>query len=40
MKWVVDVERIEAWLTQLDDDSYDQVIAALELLAGNGPMLG
>nr|WP_213935163.1 type II toxin-antitoxin system RelE/ParE family toxin [Rhodococcus sp. B50] len=40
MKWVVDVERIEAWLTQLDDDSYDQVIAALELLAENGPMLG
>ncbi|KAA9108060.1 type II toxin-antitoxin system RelE/ParE family toxin [Microbacterium rhizomatis] len=38
--WSVDVEPIEAWLTSLDDDSYEQVMAAIELLEERGPQLG
>lgn len=38
--WNVDVDLVEAWLSVLDDDSYVQVIAALELLAERGPQLG
>ncbi len=38
--WAVDVERIEAWLLGLDQSSYEQVIAALELLSEHGPQLG
>ena len=38
--WNVDVDLVEAWLSVLDDDSYAQVIAALELLAERGPQLG
>ncbi len=40
MGWVVDVERITDWLASLDDRSYELVIAALELLAERGPLLG
>lgn len=35
--WNVDVELVEAWLYELDQDSYEQVIAAMELLAERGP---
>ena len=38
--WEVDVELIEAWLLALDQPSYEQVIAALELLGEIGPQLG
>lgn len=38
--WNVDVEFVETWLTSLDEASYEQVIAALELLAERGPHLG
>lgn len=31
---------VEAWLSVLDEDSYTQVVAALELLAERGPQLG
>lgn len=40
MGWVIDTELIEEWLMALDDSSYDQVIAALELLGDRGPHLG
>lgn len=36
----VDVGLVEPWLIGLDQDSYEQVIAALELLAERGPQLG
>ncbi|MDV6277706.1 type II toxin-antitoxin system RelE/ParE family toxin [Rhodococcus erythropolis] len=38
--WSVDVELVEEWLTQLDQSSYEQVVAALELLQERGPQLG
>ncbi len=38
--WQVDVELIEGWLLALDEDSYAQVVAAIELLQQNGPSLG
>lgn len=38
--WTVVLELIEGWLTDLDDDTYDQVIAAIELLQEDGPQLG
>lgn len=37
--WNVDLEPIEEWLTSLDDDSYEQVVAAIELLEERGPQL-
>jgi hypothetical protein len=40
MMWSVDVELVEEWLTALDQSSYEQVVAALELLAERGPQLG
>lgn len=36
----VDLERIEPWLTALDNDSREQVIAALRILSDLGPQLG
>jgi hypothetical protein len=36
----VDVTLVETWLLSLDQDSYDLVVAALELLEGRGPQLG
>ncbi|WP_460579463.1 type II toxin-antitoxin system RelE/ParE family toxin [Humibacter ginsengisoli] len=36
----MDIELVEEWLTLLDQSSYEQVIAALELLAERGPQLG
>jgi len=38
--WEVDLELIEEWLLSLDDASYDQVVAAVELLEEHGPHLG
>lgn len=38
--WEVDVEPIEPWLLALDQRSYEQVIAAIELLSEYGPQLG
>ena len=38
--WAVDVQLVAGWLRELDDDSYEQVMAALELLASQGPHLG
>ncbi|ARJ05844.1 diaminopimelate decarboxylase [Cnuibacter physcomitrellae] len=38
--WTVDLGLIEDWLMDLDDDTYDQVIAAIELLQEHGPQLG
>lgn len=38
--WEVDVTLIQDWLMGLDQDDYDLVIAALEILQDEGPMLG
>lgn len=38
--WNANPELIEEWLTSLDEGSYEQVVAALELLAERGPHLG
>jgi hypothetical protein len=38
--WVVNVDLITDWLAGLDERSHDLVIAALELLAERGPLLG
>ncbi len=38
--WEVDLELISEWLEGLDDNSYDRVIAAMELLRRRGPALG
>lgn len=40
MRWVVELALVEPWLDEVDSDSYQQVIAALELLAEHGPHLG
>lgn len=39
-KWDVDLELIDDFLTELDQDSYDQAVAAIELLGERGPQLG
>lgn len=36
----MDIELIEEWLDQLDQSSYEQFVAGLELLAERGPQLG
>lgn len=38
--WEVDVSLIEDWLLDLPQDDYDLIIAALEILADEGPTLG
>ena len=38
--WTVDLELVEEWLMSLDEDSYEQVMAAVELLEERGPHLG
>lgn len=40
MSWTVDLEKIQEWLDGLDEDSYDAVVAALEILEDKGPNLG
>ncbi len=37
-KWVVDLTLIEAWIEGLNDEEYDNVIAALEQLEEHGPV--
>ncbi|MGH3614703.1 MAG: type II toxin-antitoxin system RelE/ParE family toxin [Pseudonocardia sp.] len=34
------LEEVESWLLALDDDTYDQVAAAIDKLARDGPTLG
>ena len=36
----MDIELIAGWLATLDDDSREQVVAAIELLEERGPQLG
>lgn len=38
--WEVDIELIEEWLREVDDDTYDQIGAAIEILGEHGPGLG
>lgn len=38
--WTIELALVESWLDQLDQSSYEQVVAALELLAEAGPPLG
>jgi hypothetical protein len=38
--WEVNLEYVESWLHELDQDFFEQVVAALELLADRGPQLG
>lgn len=38
--WQVDIAAIADWLRALDDDSREQVVAAVELLEEHGPHLG
>lgn len=38
--WSVDLELIDEWLMTLTDETYEQVIAAIELLEERGPQLG
>lgn len=38
--WSVDIELIAGWLHSLDQDSLEQVVAAIELLEERGPQLG
>jgi hypothetical protein len=40
LAWEVNIEYVELWLDELDQDTYEQVVAALELLAERGPQLG
>ncbi|ORW12220.1 MULTISPECIES: type II toxin-antitoxin system RelE/ParE family toxin [Mycobacterium] len=40
MGWTVNVDYVTDWLARLDDRSHELVIAALELLAEHGPLLG
>ena len=39
-QWSIDVELVADWLLGLDEDTYAQVVAALEVLSERGPMLG
>ncbi|WP_286135230.1 type II toxin-antitoxin system RelE/ParE family toxin [Arthrobacter sp. UCD-GKA] len=38
--WIVDLNLVDAWLSDLDFESYVQGMAAIELLAERGPQLG
>lgn len=38
--WSVDIRLIAGWLASLDDESREQVVAAIELLEDRGPQLG
>ncbi|MFZ4895980.1 type II toxin-antitoxin system RelE/ParE family toxin [Plantibacter sp. Mn2098] len=38
--WEVDTTLVEEWLLNLDQGSYEQVVASLELLSEHGPQLG
>ena len=38
--WSVDIQLVTGWLASLDQDSREQVVAAVELLEERGPMPG
>ena len=38
--WTVEVDLVDDWLATLDEKSYELVVAALEVLAEQGPSLG
>ena len=38
--WTVEVDLVDDWLATLDEKSYELVVAALEVLAEQGPRLG
>ena len=38
--WEIDVELIDDWFKAVDDGTYDQVVAALQILTEHGPGLG
>ncbi|WP_336638744.1 type II toxin-antitoxin system RelE/ParE family toxin [Micrococcus luteus] len=38
--WEIETSFIQDWLLNLNDDDYDLVIAALEILRADGPSLG
>lgn len=38
--WIVDTSLIDGWLDDLDDNSTEQILAALEILRDIGPALG
>ncbi len=38
--WSINVDLVEDWFFELDQNSYEQVVAALELLHESGPGLG
>ncbi|MDO4884307.1 MAG: type II toxin-antitoxin system RelE/ParE family toxin [Rothia sp. (in: high G+C Gram-positive bacteria)] len=38
--WSIDIGYIRGWLQELSDADYMQVVAALEVLEGEGPSLG
>ena len=38
--WEIDVTLVQKWLLELDQESYELAIAALELLQEHGPQLG
>lgn len=40
MAWVIDLALVESWLLGLDQRSYEQVVAAVELVIEHGPGLG
>jgi hypothetical protein len=35
--WEIDIELVDTWLDELDEETYDLVMAALELLGEHGP---
>lgn len=38
--WDIDLELVDDWLKTVDDDTYDQSVAALRILTEHGPGLG
>jgi hypothetical protein len=40
VRWAVNVDHVSDWLAGLEDRSHELVIAALELVAERGPLLG
>ena len=38
--WQIEAHLVKQWLDDLDSDSFDQVTAAIKLLAEHGPTLG
>jgi len=37
-RWEVDLTLIESWIDNLDEEEYDNVVAALEQLEEHGPV--